>query len=333
MIEERQELLRLRMSARGLEKLYETLQQLCGRTLAERFILQHIHAVGGESVLWMAKDLLNPEIPVLAREALIHWQRPAYLRDADISHARQRIVREAERLRRFAHTPLPQWIDLVHMANPLVPREFGRDGSDQEPLLIMEYIPGPTVLEWLNSISRTTLDTGGIRYAVACDVADASLGLFAALQRGDCLYTDLKPANLILSPSAGSAGVRVLDAGSITSITESTAAPIAYSQAYVPLGTLDLLSQRKPWRPDERFVLCTLGKTLHQILTGRHPIPGVDPKFERGDGGEFKPEFLEWSLSLIRGTCDKIRDAREAYQSLMEMGHAPSRDPRKLRPE
>jgi serine/threonine protein kinase len=317
MMDEREALVRLQMSSRSLQGLHDAWLQLRGLTLAGRFVLRSLFAAGGESILWTAVDLLHPDTPVLARAALLHWHRPAYLRELDVARARQRIVREAQRLRCLAGTAFPQLIDLVQMPNPLVPREFAGSRMEQEPFLVMELIPGQTVQEWLNEMSRTAMAPTGHRLAVARSVAGMVLDLFITLREKDWLYTDLKPANLLLSQGSAESGIRILDAGSIADVAGSGTGPIAFSPAYVPPDIHACILRATPWWPDERFVLYTLGKTLHQILTARQPVPGIDPpEFASGTPSDFDEPFVALIRSLISGSYPDLHAARAAFANL-----------------
>jgi serine/threonine protein kinase len=315
MTDEREALVRLQMSARGLHELYDAWLQLRNRTLAGRFVLHSIFAAGGESILWIVSDLLKPETPVLARAALLHWHRPAYLRETDIDARRRRIVTEAQRLRCLAGTAFPALVDLVHMPNPLVPREFAGAGIELEPFLVMELIPGQSVQQWLNDIHRTPSVRSGERTALAHKTATAVLDSFVMLRERDWLYTDLKPTNLMMSHDHHRDEIRILDAGSIVGIPNSGIAP-TYSGAYLPPDFYAAIMRSAPCWPDQRFVLYTLGKTLHQILTGRQPIPGMDPEFTGEALSACDPAFVGLIRNLISGSYPDIRAARNAFEGL-----------------
>lgn len=129
----------LRLIAEGYDGLYEALTNLKGLPLARRYVLRSLFAVGGQSILWLTEDLAQPMCPVLVRMALLPYHRPAYIKEADIQRARQRIEREARLLRRFGGTPFPRLYALIHAPNPLQPPERGPDITDSWAYIPPEY--------------------------------------------------------------------------------------------------------------------------------------------------------------------------------------------------
>lgn len=140
---------------------------------------------------------------------------------------------------------------------------------DDAPALVMEYIDGPSLAEWLADDPPRTLDQ--------------SLELFRGIVRGvqavhgaGLIHRDLKPANVLLATTPeGRLLPKITDFGLAkhTGIRGATMAGTA-------MGTPEYAAPeqgRDASRVDHRADLYSLGCILYELLCGRSPFAGLDP--------------------------------------------------------
>jgi len=140
---------------------------------------------------------------------------------------------------------------------------------DGAPALVMEYVDGPSLAEWLADDPPRTLAQ--------------SLELFRGIVRGvqavhgaGLIHRDLKPANVLLATTPqGHLLPKITDFGlaKLTGIRGATIAGTA-------MGTPEYASPeqgRDASRVDQRADLYSLGCILYELLCGRSPFAGLDP--------------------------------------------------------
>ncbi len=179
-----------------------------------RYKLLHELGCGGFGKVFAAYDpKLNRRVAI----KLLH-SRTARFEDGSqiqepllpVARAQQRLLREAQNLAQFTHPNVVKVFDLGTY-------QLQRAGSESdEPILgvfvVMEYVDGPTLDQWLSSQARTWQE-------VLETFIEAGEGLAAAHANG-LVHRDFKPANVIV----GSQGVRVLDFGLARAIERSSVA-------------------------------------------------------------------------------------------------------------
>ena len=134
---------------------------------------------GGMSVVWRGYD------EVLGRQVAVKVLAAQFAADADL---RGRLRREARAVARLGHP---------HVTNVY---DYG-EADDGTPFVVMELVEGESLADRLR---RGPLPWGGVA-EIGAQIAEA---LAAAHARG-LVHQDVKPANVMLSPS----GVKVVDFG------------------------------------------------------------------------------------------------------------------------
>ena len=154
----------------------------------------------------------------------------------------------------------------VRLAHPNL--VAARDAGQVEgvPYLVLELVEGHS-LAWL------LRQRGPLPVAEACEVArQAALGL-QHLHKHGLVHRDVKPANLMLTPSRQ---VKVLDLG-VARLGNGPGQEGPITSPGQFLGTLDYMAPEQcldSHAVDGRADIYALGCTLYELLTGRPPFAG-----------------------------------------------------------
>ena len=134
------------------------------------------------------------------------------------------------------------------------------------PYIVMEYVEGHTLREVLNA-ERI------MGPADAARVTEAILDALSYSHRMGIVHRDIKPGNVMLTPSGA---VKVMDFGIARAIAD-TAATMTQTQSVI--GTAQYLSpeQAQGLPVDARSDLYSTGCLLYELLTGRTPFVGDSP--------------------------------------------------------
>jgi serine/threonine-protein kinase len=208
--------------------------------LAGRYRLEGPVAHGGVGEVWRATDL------VLGRPVAVKLLRAEYAQHPEVL---ARFRAEARHAGSVSHPGIAQVYD------------YGEDGAAASPYLVMELVDGP-------SLARV-LAAGPLTPAHAMDVlAQAAAGLQAAHAAG-LVHRDVKPGNLLVSPSGQ---VKITDFG------------IAHAAWSAPLTLTGALVGTPAYLAPERVMgglatpasdLYSLGVVGYQCLTGTVPFEGI----------------------------------------------------------
>lgn len=296
-----------RLIAAGFDGLYEAVQPLVGFTIVGRFTLRQLFAAGGQSLLWLADDSLQPAVPLLVRMALLPYHRPAYISADDVRLARQRIECEAAYLQRFQPSPLPGYYGLFHDSNPLHPPIRGAEFTENEPYLALELINGISLRFWMTLIDQHS----AIRpiYHTACQVAWCFLDLCRLLAAGECLYADVSLRNLLLANTPGRWPIRVVDPGGLILDRPEPGINVPFTADYLQPEYYQAYQRgENPW-PTPASILYALGKLLWQIFTGRQPFPGEPPDLR-------DPGFTRHPILLTGLVTDFLAGKYSAFDEL-----------------
>ena len=148
----------------------------------DRFVILERLGSGGQGRVYLAFD------PKLARRVAIKLVRPEA--DGDAS-AQEQLVREAQALAQLAHPH----IVAVHDVGTFVSQD------EEVVFIVMEYVEGPTLAQWLVAEPRSTDD-------VLARFEECGRGLAHAHAHG-VVHRDFKPSNVVVSGG----GCRILDFG------------------------------------------------------------------------------------------------------------------------
>jgi hypothetical protein len=279
---------------------FELLVSLEGQTLGHYRVL-NLFEVGGQGILYSVQHPDYPNVPLLLKLPFIEHHRPAYLSERIFRRRRYTICHEAFILKRFQLPAFPQCKDFFWATNPLIDSWWGSVVSKKDPCLIMEHLTGELLDDALAKLHQQKRFKQ--IYRIACQAATTFLNLSLQILKSEehgFLYTDLRPGNLFNHiGNDGKQSIRVIDAGSVTPIWIRLGTPWPYHLAYVPPDFYDWLSRgeledgKKIPPPWPSFVLYTLGKTLHQIITAKEPLPRSDPEWDTATLKIYPPEMVE----------------------------------------
>lgn len=185
---------------------------------------------------------------VLGRPVAIKVLAPRFSDDASFV---QRFRREAQAAAR--------------LSNPNVVSVFDTGTDDGVHYIVMEYVEGKTLADYLSGGGRIMPDR-------AIEIAEAVCDALAAAHAQGVIHRDIKPGNIMITPSGQ---VKVADFG----IARVTTSAETIEQTAAVLGTAAYLSpEQAQGRPvDARSDIYSLGCVLYEMVTGRPPFTGDSP--------------------------------------------------------
>jgi eukaryotic-like serine/threonine-protein kinase len=149
---------------------------------------------------------------------------------------------------------------MAELKGPHVPRFVANGDFAVQPYIVMEHIPGPTLLK--RSLDRLLpIDEVAV---LGAEVAAA----LSDLHQQDVLHLDLKPANVLFRPSGAAV---LIDFG----LSRHLHLPdLMEEQFHRPMGTTEYMApeQLLRVRSDRRSDIFALGAILYQLATGRPPF-------------------------------------------------------------
>ncbi len=176
-----------------------------------------------------------------------------------------RVAREEERqLERFRRE-----LELGRKtSHPNVARTLAGGEVDQVHFIAMEYVPGRTLRDIVETDGRLSVGEAARIFAYIAS------GLTHLHERG-MIHRDLKPANIMVTPTGEA---KILDLGlSLIPFDPRTFDPMVVGGKGYILGTMDYISPeqaRDATNVTPRSDLYSLGCSLYYALTGSPPFPG-----------------------------------------------------------
>ena len=232
---------------------------LAGTRFAGKYELIRLLGEGGMAAVYLARQ------DGVERPVALKVLRPHALG----YDARGRFAREVTAQGRLDHPGIARIYDAGLWRDPAAP------AAAAVPFLAMEYVDGPPLTRYADERELSL----PARIRLLADVADA---VHAAHQRA-IVHRDLKPANVLVAPNGAP---KVLDFGiarvlQLTDDDGETAARAGTLQttAGMLMGTLGYMAPEQAagadgeGRVDVRSDVWSLGVMLHELVTGRLPVP------------------------------------------------------------
>ena len=242
-------------------------------------------------------------------------------RDVAIKALPELFARDPARLQRFEREAKL----LASLSHPNIAAIYGLEEVEGHRYLVLEYVEGPTLAQ--------RLERGPLPLSEALEICrDIAAGLEAAHESG-VIHRDLKPGNVMLTPSGG---VKVLDFGlAKTAAASSDSSPhLADSPtlttpptgAGVILGTAAYMSpeQARGKAVDRRTDIWSFGCVLYECLTGKQAFEGetvsdlIAKILEREPDWKALPANTPARVATLLRRC-LVKDAK---QRLRDIGDA-----------
>lgn len=218
------------------------------------YIIQRKLAQGGQSAVYLAIDMRLGDVKLAIKE-----MSQAHL----LPHERDRAVTHFQR---EAHL-------LQHLDHPMLAKVYDYFIDGDKHYLAMEYVPGKTLEDEMMELGRPLEWESVIGWsAQLCDV----LG-YLHRQTPPIVYRDLKPANVMLTPTGR---LKLIDFGIARRLVPARMNDTAQlgTDGYAPL-------EQYASKSEPRSDLYALGASMYHLLTGR--VPDNAPL--RSSGAKLRP--------------------------------------------
>lgn len=222
------------------------MSDLTGEIIDGRYQLESILATGGMASIYIAMDLR------LDRKVAVKIMHPHLAQNEEFV---SRFIREAKATASLNH---PNIVGIQDQG--------WNEGGAPAVFIVMEYVDGSTLREYLFERGSLTLD----------EVLSFMIPVTSALSeahRIGIIHRDLKPENILISKDGR---VKIADFG-LARGADLGATQTAESS--VVLGSVSYLSPEQVERgiSDARSDVYSLGITLYELLTGAKPFDGDSP--------------------------------------------------------
>lgn len=209
-----------------------------GECLGERYIIKKCIGQGGMSSVYLASDIkLGKDWALKVVKKNGCEQGVAFEVEASA---------EARLLKKMDHPALPHIIDIIE--------------TDNQFIVVMDYIEGITLEQYLNQNKRVDEETAVSWAREICDVLD-----YLHKQTPPVIYRDMKPGNVMLTRDGK---IKVIDLGIAREYKKTV------RQDTVCLGTRGYAAPEQyggSGQSDERTDVYCLGVTLYHLVTGKDP--------------------------------------------------------------
>ncbi len=149
---------------------------------------------------------------------------------------------------------------LPRLSGPHVPRYVGQGDFDTQPYLVMEQIPGPSLLPMLTQLPLTWQAVAALGKSIAIALDD--------IHRQHVVHLDVKPSNILTRPTGE---IVLIDFG----LSHHDELPDLMGEEFrLPYGTAPYMAPEQVLghRRDPRSDQFALGVLMYFFLTGRRPF-------------------------------------------------------------
>jgi serine/threonine protein kinase len=211
-----------------------------------RYEIVSILGKGAMGVVFLARD------PQLGRQvALKTYALPEGISDEGVREFEERLLREAHAAAALSHP------------NIVTVHDAGIDGDRRFPYIVMEYVPGRSLKEFLDGRHRLAPD-------LALRFGDALASALDAAHGKGIVHRDIKPANILVRDSDGI--VKITDFG-VARLSESD---LTRTGALVGSPAYMSPEQIRGAPVDARSDLFSLALVLYEALTSKRAFGGDD---------------------------------------------------------
>ena len=140
------------------------------------------------------------------------------------------------------------------------------EGGVAQPYIVMEYVAGRTLRDVLREGRKILPER-------ALEITSGVLGALDYSHRAGIIHRDIKPGNVMLTPSGD---VKVMDFGIARAVSDASS---TMTQTAAVVGTAQYLSpeQARGETVDSRSDVYSTGCLLYELLTGQPPFVGESP--------------------------------------------------------
>lgn len=211
---------------------------LIGKNINGRYKILELIGGGGMSNVYLAHDM------ILDRDIAIKVLRYDFSNEEEL---RRRFQREALSTTSLAHPNIVNIFDV------------GEDGAI--PYLVMEYVPGKTLKEYIIEHSLIAPER-------AVKIMKQLASALAHAHHNQIVHRDIKPQNILMDEEGN---VKISDFGIAMALSATS-----YTQTNSVLGTVHYLSpeQARGGNATKKSDIYSLGIVMYELLTGRLPFSG-----------------------------------------------------------
>ncbi|MCY1024261.1 Stk1 family PASTA domain-containing Ser/Thr kinase [Mammaliicoccus sciuri] len=214
---------------------------MIGRIIAGRYEFVKYLGGGGMSNVYLAKDkILNRDVAVKVINI------PPYEKEKAV----ERFEREVQNTTILSHSNVVNVLDV--------------EEDDNCYYLVMEYIEGPTLKEYLCKEGKLSAD----------EAVEMTLQILKGIGHAHhhrIIHRDIKPQNILMTKNGT---LKILDFGIARALSET-----ALTETNHVMGSVQYLSpeQAKGQSTDESSDIYSIGIVLYELLTGHPPFNGETP--------------------------------------------------------
>lgn len=237
---------------------------------------------GGMSTVYLAKDIKLQKL----------WAIKEVKKQAGKANAntnRVDLMAETNILKKLDHPALPRIVDIVN--------------TDSSIFVVLDYIEGISLDKKLKECKAVDEETALYWAKQICDVLD----YLHSQKPNPIIYRDMKPGNLMLTPSGK---IKLIDFGIAREYKEE----VSQDTTYIGTRGYAAPEQYGSNQTDARTDIYSLGVTLYHLVTGKSPN---EPPYEIKPVREIN-YLLSEGLERVIEKCTR-QDPNLRYQSIREL--------------